>query len=100
MDDRSGTITQYRIQYSCPSCFRAESYISAQQSLIYPMSSLWSGEQYIFHIAACVGDICGHTRSSLTVNVPPVGMYNHIVIEIVNTMITIMIIIILWSYEF
>ena len=82
MDDRSSTITRYRIQYSCPSCFQAESYISVQQSLIHAMPSLRSGEQYTFHIAACVGDICGHTRSSLTVNVPPVGMYNHIGIEI------------------
>ena len=79
MDDRIGTITQYQIQYKCQIhyvCFTTQTYyISAQPFLTYAVSSLLSGEEYTFYIAACVYNTCGNTRSRsrLTVNIPPRG---------------------------
>ncbi len=79
VDDRIGTITQYRIQYRCQSYYTCSqtriNYRSAQQSLTYAVNNLQSGEEYTFNIAACVGSQCGHTTSGLTVNVPPIGTY-------------------------
>ena len=82
-DDRSGTITHYRIEYGCRpyyhsacSTLRTDS-VSAQQSLTYAVSSLLFGEEYTFDIAACVGYSCGNTGSTLTVNVPPRGNYEY-----------------------
>ena len=84
MDDRSGTITQYQIGFSCRSyyvCQTRTEYIPAQRSLTYMVSSLQSGEEYTFYIAACVSSVCGSglARSRKTVNVPPTGMYDHTV---------------------
>ena len=81
-DDRSGTITHYRIEYRCQTyyysaCSTIRTYsVLAQQSLTYAVSSLLSGEEYTFYITACVYDNCGYTRSRLTVNVPPTGKIN------------------------
>ena len=76
MDDRSGSITHYEIEYSCQSCQRE--YRSAQHVQSLTVSSLQSGEEYTFYIAACVHSSCGSglARSRKTVNVPPTGVYN------------------------
>ena len=76
-DDRSGTITRYRIQYRCQTsstCSTRRTYYT--QSLTYAVSSLLSGEEYTFDIAACVGYSCGNTESTLTVNIPSRGKMN------------------------
>ena len=83
MDDRSGQITKYQIQYSCQSSYRSCHQIQTieTQSLTYAVSGLQSGEEYAFYIAACVESTCGNVRSGHIVNVPPRGMYKPIAVD-------------------
>ena len=86
MDDRSGTITQYQIQFSCQLnslCQQIQMENISTPLLIYEiiLSHLRSGERYTFCIAACVQigqqHICG-AQSRHIVTIPTEGMCNHI----------------------